>query len=327
MDSAAHRSGDPIVEVEALSVDARLGDETRRVVDQVSFTLARGECLALVGESGSGKTLTAFSLLDLYPSDEIRRAGGVVRVDGQELRALAPEARRRLRGRRVAMVFQEPSQALNPVRRVGAHLREVQRAHGLGARSSWRERELAVLAEVGLPDPEAVHRMYPFELSGGMMQRVSVAMSLIADPEVLIADEPTTALDPTVSRRLIELFAHLRRTRGLSILYISHDLHWVSRLADRVGVMLQGRLVEIGPRAEVLAAPRHPYTAGLMGAMAREEDGRFRAIAGDPAERPPRREACGFSLRCPRARDACAEQPSLEGDEHLVACWAPEGSL
>ena len=325
MDSEAHTRSEPVAEVEALSVDAILGSETRRVVDQVSFTLARGECLALVGESGSGKTLTAFSLLGLYPSDEVRRVGGVVRVDGRDLDAMGPEERRRLRGRRVAMVFQEPSQALNPVRRVGAHLREVLRAHGLGTRATWRERELALLAEVGLPDPAAVHRMYPFELSGGMMQRVSVAMALIADPEILIADEPTTALDPTVSRRLIELFARLRRTRGLSILYISHDLHWVSRLADRVGVMLQGRLVEIGLTGAVLASPRHPYTAGLMGAMAREDGGRFRAIEGDPAERPPRPEACGFSLRCPRVASACAEHPPLAGDDQLVACWTPEG--
>jgi peptide/nickel transport system ATP-binding protein len=187
-----------------------------------------------------------------------------------------------------------------------------------------RARMLRGLEEAGLRDPEVVLRMYPFELSGGMMQRVCIALALIADPVVLIADEPTTALDPEVSARIVDSFAALRRSRELAILYISHDLHVVGRLADRVGVMYLGRLVELGPAAEVLRTPRHPYTRGLLDALTPDGHGRFRTIPGDPRDRPPTEGACPFLPRCGRADAACATGPSLGGDERrVVACHHP----
>jgi oligopeptide/dipeptide ABC transporter ATP-binding protein len=314
----------PLVEVHELSLAVRGAAGAFPVVSGVSFSLDRGECLALVGESGSGKTLTAFSLLGLYPSPDIVQTGGAVSFDGVDHVRRSPEELRRLRGRRLGMVFQEPAQALNPVRRVEAHLAEVLAAHAVCPPRERRARMLRGLEEAGLRDPEVVLRMFPFELSGGMMQRVCIALALIADPVVLIADEPTTALDPEVSARIVDSFAGLRRTRDLAILYISHDLHFVGRLADRVGVMYLGRLVELGPAAEVLGAPRHPYTRGLLDALTPDGHGRFRTIPGDPRDRPPTEGACPFLPRCDRADAACEVGPALFGDHrHGVACHHP----
>jgi oligopeptide/dipeptide ABC transporter ATP-binding protein len=321
-------SGTPLVEVRGLSISLAEAAGTRRLVQDMSFRVDRGECLALVGESGSGKTLTAFSVLGLYPSPDIKRSAGRVLIEGEDLDAFTPAALRRLRGGRLGMIFQEPSQALNPVRRVETHLREVLGAHATSERGAWPERMRAVLGEVGLPDPERLLRMYPFELSGGMMQRVCIAMALLGEPELLIADEPTTALDPTVSRRIIDLFASLRKRRELGLLYISHDLHWVSRIADRVAVLYAGRLLELGGCSALLEDARHPYTSGLVHALDLDDEGRFRAIPGDIRDRPAREDACPFLPRCPRRLAACAEaMPALDslGPGRMVACWNPLG--
>jgi len=315
----------PLVEVRDLSLAIRGAAGLCPVVTGVSFELARGECLALVGESGSGKTLTAFSLLGLYPSPDIVPTAGDVRFEGRSHASRSAEELRRVRGRRIGMVFQEPAQALNPMRRVEAHLVEVLAAHDVCPPAERRARMVRGLEEAGLADPEGVLRMYPFELSGGMMQRVCIALALIADPHVLIADEPTTALDPGVSERIVDSFAELRRRRDLAILYISHDLHWVARLADRVGVMYLGRLVETGPTAAVLTAPRHPYTRGLLDALTPDGQGRFRTIPGDVRDRPASTAACPFLPRCARADAACAVLPPLDPDQHRVACHHPLG--
>jgi len=311
----------PLVEVVELSLAVKRQGGGCPVVHGVSFSLARGECLALVGESGSGKTLTAFSLLGLYPSPDVVQTGGTVRLDGRAHADRTAEELRRVRGRRVGMVFQEPSQALNPVRRVEAHLAEVLAAHDLKPAEGRRERLQQGLVEAGLADPDVVLRMYPFELSGGMMQRVCIALALAADPDVLIADEPTTALDPGVSARIVEHFALLKARRNLGLLYISHDLKQVAFLADRVGVMYQGRLVELGPARQVLASPSHPYTRGLLDALTPDGAGRFRTIPGDGRDRPQAPGACAFLPRCPRADAACGVRPALEArGEARVAC-------
>jgi len=322
----AFMSQAPLVEVRDLRVSVRADGASREAVSGVSFSLDPGECLALVGESGSGKTLSAFRLLGLSPSPDVEQSGGEVCVEGRPLATMAPEELRRLRGRRIAMVFQEPSQALNPVRRIRAHLQEVLTAHELGPRAGWEMRMVRALDEVGLPEPAKVLDLYPFELSGGMMQRACIAMALIAGPDLVIADEPTTALDPTVSRRIVDLLARLRAERGIAILYISHDLHWVGRLADRVGVLYLGRLVEIGPTGALLEAPRHPYTQGLVRALSLDEGGRFRTIPGDTRDRPERVDACPFAPRCERAQARCLEaMPALEParGQRQVACWNP----
>lgn len=298
----------------------------RGLVQDISFSIERGECLGLVGESGSGKTLTAFSILGLYPSPGIVQSAGEVLIDGQDVAAMSPKALSALRGGRLGMIFQEPSQALNPVRRVETHLREVLDAHATTPRASWPGRMRDILGEVGLPEPDRLLRMFPFELSGGMMQRVCIAMALLGEPELLIADEPTTALDPTVSRRIVDLFASLRRTRSLSVLYISHDLHWVSRIADRVAVLYAGRLLELGETQALLHDARHPYTEGLVHALELDDKGRFRAIPGDIQDRPQRDDACPFLPRCERSVLACASaMPGLEalGCDRLLACWNP----
>lgn len=316
----------PLVEVRDLRVAVREGEGARDAVAGVSFAIDAGECLALVGESGSGKTLTAFSLLRLEPSPDVQVVGGSVHYRGRFLADMDAEALRRMRGRHIGMVFQEPSQALNPVRRIGAHLREVLAAHDLGPRSGWGARMIRALEEVGLPEPARVLEMYPFELSGGMMQRACIAMALIAGPDLVIADEPTTALDPTVSRRIVDLLAHLRAERGIAILYISHDLHWVGRLADRVGVLYLGRLVELGPTSALLRAPRHPYTAGLVRALTLDAGGRFRTIPGDLRDRPAQEGACPFAPRCERVQASCRERmpPLAEaGTGRWLACWNP----
>ncbi len=316
----------PLVEVRGLSVSLLDAAGQGPLVNEISFRVDRGECLALVGESGSGKTLTAFSVLGLYPSPNIQRSAGEVLVEGVSIDTLSPRALKGLRGGRLGMVFQEPSQALNPVRRVETHLREVLKAHAGTARDTWPGRMLEVLGEVGLPEPERILRMYPFELSGGMMQRVCIAMALLGEPELLIADEPTTALDPTVSRRIIDLFASLRERRDLGLLYISHDLHWVSRIADRVAVLYAGRLLELGTTEALLVDARHPYTDGLVHALDLGADGRFRAIPGDIRDRPGRSEACPFMPRCSRRVAACGEaMPPLKalGVQRAVACWNP----
>ena len=317
-------SPSPLVEVQELSLAVRGPDGLRPVVRGVSFALFRGRCLALVGESGSGKTLTAFSILGLFPSAELVQTGGRVVVDGRDHAERTPEELRRLRGRRVGMVFQEPSQALNPVRRIEAHLAEVLAAHGVQPPGGRRARMRQGLVEAGLPDPDAVLRMYPFELSGGMMQRACIALALVADPEVLIADEPTTALDPDTGRCIVEGFAALKRSRDLALLYISHDLGQVARLADSVGVMYQGRLVELGAAVDVLARPRHPYTRGLLDALTPDGAGRFRTIPGDTRDRPATADACPFAPRCGRASAACEVMPPLVGGAcGSVACHHP----
>jgi oligopeptide/dipeptide ABC transporter ATP-binding protein len=294
------------------------------VVDGVSFHLERGEVLALVGESGCGKSMTAFSLLRLVPRPG-RVVRGSVQLNGRDVLALSIPELRALRGRDAAMIFQEPMTSLNPVQTVGAQVVEAIRLHERVSKAAARSRSVALFERVGIPDPEARFDAYPHQLSGGMKQRVMIAMALSSQPKLLIADEPTTALDVTIQAQILELLRELQRESGMAILLITHDLGIVNELADRVAVMYAAGLVEEGTREAILGRARHPYTRGLLSSMP------VRARRGEPlAEIPgtvPAPEdwppGCRFASRCTRALELCpAESPDEFGlaDDHVVRC-------
>ncbi|NPB09114.1 MAG: ABC transporter ATP-binding protein [Thermodesulfobacteria bacterium] len=301
-----------------------LGYERSRlpIVEDVNLSVSRGEIVALVGESGCGKSLTGLSLLRLLPPGIVPFSGRIV-FHHEDLLSLPEDELRRFRGGHLAMIFQDPMTALNPVFTVGFQIVEALELHrGLkGARA--QEEAVRLLAEVGIPAPKERFFSYPHELSGGMRQRVMIAMALAGEPELLIADEPTTALDVTIQAQILELLRGLRESRGLSILLISHDLGVVAELADRVAVMYAGRLVEEAPVEELYQNPLHPYTRALLEALPTPEKETLSAIPGrvpSPGERPP---GCKFSDRCSLAQERCfREEPALlpRGDRHLVRC-------
>jgi peptide/nickel transport system ATP-binding protein len=286
---------------------------TARAVDGVSFEVAAGEAVGLVGESGCGKSVTALSLLRLIRPPGSIAPGSQIVFDGADLMTLDAESLRRIRGDRIAMVFQEPMTALNPVVRVGAQIEEAIRAHEPRlARDQIRRRALESLKRTAIPEPTHCAHQYPHELSGGLRQRALIAMALAAGPRVLIADEPTTALDVTVQKQILELLAALGRDLKLSMLFITHDFGVVAQIADRVAVMYAGRVVEQGPTDEVLRHPRHPYTEGLLRAAPRLARESLVAIPGTVpplAELPP---GCAFGPRCAKHIAACdAAVPEL----------------
>jgi len=297
-------------------------------VDGVSFALARGETLALVGESGCGKSLTALALLQLIPRPG-RLTGGTVRLGDVEVSSLQGEALRAIRGRRIGMVFQDPLTSLNPVLTVGDQVAEGLVAHGMATRTEAAKRAVELLKEVGVADAEERARAYPHQLSGGMRQRVGIAIALAAEPEILIADEPTTALDVTVQAQILELIDTLRRTRGMAVLLITHDLGVVAGRADRVAVMYAGQIVEQAATADLFARPSHPYTRGLLASVPRIE-GTLTRLAPIPGSVPPPAQwppACRFEPRCGERFAKCAaERPPLltAGTAHESRCWLME---
>ena len=315
---------EPALLVDALSVGVR----DLVLLEDVGFALARGERLGLIGESGSGKSLTALAVMGLLP--EGLSARGSVRLPGTgELLQASDRELSRLRGRRLGMVFQEPMTALNPVMRIGDQVAEVMLVHGTQPdRASARSAVLALLEQVHLPGPGTV-RAYPHQLSGGQRQRVVLAMALANDPEVLICDEPTTALDVTVQALVLDLVLRGVQERGSSLLFITHDLAVVATVCTRVLVMYGGRVVESGPVREVLTRPQHPYTRGLLDASdleAVDERRRLRTIPGvvPPAGHFP--DGCVFRTRCPNASPTCASRPPWSGDEARgYACFHPVG--
>ncbi|HME69828.1 MAG TPA: ABC transporter ATP-binding protein [Myxococcota bacterium] len=296
------------------------------VVDGVDLTISRGETLALVGESGCGKSLTALSILRLVPKPG-RIDRGTVRLGGRDLRALPVAELRRVRGHEISMIFQEPMTSLNPVVTVGKQVIEAIRLHERVSSALARRRALALFEQVGIPDPASRLDAFPHQLSGGMKQRVMIAMALAARPSVLIADEPTTALDVTIQGQILDLLREVRDLLGTAILLITHDLGIVNELADRVAVMYAGRLVEVGMRTDILSAPRHPYTQGLLRSMpARARRGeRLTEIAGvvpPPGQWPT---GCRFAPRCTRAFDPCARidpGPTRLSANHTAWCHA-----
>lgn len=283
-----------------------------RAVNGVSFNLERGKVLGLVGESGSGKSVTGFSIMRLLERPG-RVAGGRVLFDGVDITKCSDEDMRRLRGKRIAMVFQDPMMTLNPVLTIGTQMVEAVQAHDNVSKHVARQRSRDALAMVGIPSPEERLAAYPHQFSGGMRQRVAIAIALLHRPDLIIADEPTTALDVTIQSQIISEFQNLVEQSNTAVIWITHDLAIVSRLADDIAVMYAGRLVETGPACEVLSDPRHPYTAGLIASVpSQNRRGEpLRQIPGiSPAiNRLP--QGCSFRTRCDRATEGCLRMPAL----------------
>jgi peptide/nickel transport system ATP-binding protein len=315
----------PLLEVEGLSVNAMQESGEQPIIEDVSFTLAQGEVLGLVGESGSGKTVTCRAIMRLLPGQNLRIAAGSIRLAGKDILALEASTFGKVRGNRIGMIFQNPASHLDPVMRIGAQIAESIRFHeGANAREAKR-RATALLRQVGIPDPERRVDDFPHQFSGGMRQRAMIALALACNPEVLIADEPTTALDVTVQAQILRLLLDLRDTRGLSVILITHDLGIVAQTCDAIAVMYAGRIAERGPKREVLKHPLHPYTAKLIACQpaASLENELLPSIPGQPPSLSRMPGGCRFNPRCDQAIDRCRnERPALLSTttEHLVAC-------
>jgi len=292
-------------------------------VDGVDLTVPRGRTLGIVGESGCGKSVLSLSVMRLVPRPG-RTTAGQVLLDGQDLLALPPAAMRRIRGGQVAMIFQEPMTSLNPVHSIGRQIEEAMRAHDPAARD-LKDRAIAALKRVRIPAPERRHGEYPHQLSGGTRQRVMIAMALACEPRLLIADEPTTALDVTVQAQILDLLRELQAETGMSIILITHDLGVIAEMADEVAVMYAGRIVERAPATALFEDPQHPYTLGLLGSIPRLDADRDRLLAIEGTVPPPFAlpPGCRFAPRCPFAAPECdAAPPPLRplGPDHAVAC-------
>ncbi|HMA38528.1 MAG TPA: ABC transporter ATP-binding protein [Gemmatimonadales bacterium] len=304
------------------------GGGTARAVDGVSLDLYPGETLGVVGESGCGKTVMSLSILRLVPEPPGHiRPGSLIEFEGHNLLTLPPRDLRAVRGNRIAMIFQEPMTSLNPVLTIGDQVAEAAIVHQHLSRAAARRRAIELLRQVGIPEPEERVDHYPHQLSGGMRQRVMIAMALICRPQILIADEPTTALDVTIQAQILELLARLRQELGMAVLLITHDLGVVAGTADRVVVMYAGQVVETAPTPELFAHPRHPYTEGLLESIPRLDRPRARlhSIPGSVPAATAWPQGCRFHPRCPYAWDRCRteEPPLLETgtDGHTARCW------
>ncbi|PRX47546.1 peptide/nickel transport system ATP-binding protein/oligopeptide transport system ATP-binding protein [Prauserella shujinwangii] len=312
------------MEVERLSVDVRTPAGRVRAVRDVSFTVHSGQAMALLGESGCGKSMTAQAIAGLLgPVAEV--AGGAVRLDGVDVLGLDPASRRKLAGPGLAIVFQDALTALNPVYPVGTQLAEPFRIHEKLSRRAAREKAVELMDRVGIPEPRSRLNAYPHQFSGGMRQRLLIAMAVALRPAVLLADEPTTALDVTVQAQIMELLAELRTEQRMALVLITHDLAVAAEQADHVAVMYAGAVVETGPVAEVFRAPRHPYTRGLLDSVpaAGDRGTRLRSIDGAPPELADLPSGCAFRARCPLATERCAtERPPLAetGPGRASAC-------
>ena len=321
MDTAA-----PLLEVDNLWIRHSSGTP---LVEALNFSVRRGETVGLVGESGCGKSLTALAVMGLLAGN-LKTAEGSIALEGTDLTKLSPDRFRHLRGDRLSMIFQEPLTALNPVMTVGAQVVEVLRAHRKMTKAEAQKRAIKLLDLVRIPDAAARFHDYPHRLSGGMRQRVVIAIAIACDPSLLIADEPTTALDVTVQAQILQLLKRLQREANLGLLMITHDLGVVRQVADRIVVMYAGQVVEEGPVDAVLDAPRHPYTAGLLaarphGSFALEGE-RLADIRGSVPAPEARPAGCVFEPRCPNAQAVCREKrPALEADGNgrALRCYFP----
>ncbi|HEX3561413.1 MAG TPA: ABC transporter ATP-binding protein [Solirubrobacterales bacterium] len=318
----------PLLEIEDLKVDFGTDEGTVHAVDGVSFSLEAGEVLSIVGESGSGKSVTAMTILGLTRGINAR-IGGSVRYQGKELTTASDEELQTIRGDRIAMVFQDPMSSFNPVHKIGDQIVEAILAHRDMDKSEAHRRAVEALGSVGIPDPETRAGHYPFEYSGGMRQRAMIAMALALEPAILIADEPSTALDVTIQAQIIELLRDLNQEHGLSVVLITHDLGVVAEIADRVLVMYAGQIVEQGSLDEIFYDPQHPYTWGLLGSIARLDQARterLSQIAGQPPSLLAPPPGCRFRPRCPHAFEKCSELPPLgqrlgTAKGHADRCW------
>jgi oligopeptide transport system ATP-binding protein len=329
-DSAVQRGGEPrprLLEVRDLTTRFYTVDGVVNALNGISYSVDRGECLAIVGESGSGKTVGVLSILRLIPSPPGRIVAGSVLFDGTNLLTLDDRAMRKIRGGPISVVFQDPMTSLNPVMRVGAQITEGLLAHTSLTRRQARSRATELLSMVGIPAAAKRLDDYPHQFSGGMRQRVMIAMALSCSPQLIIADEPTTALDVTIQAQIVELVKKLQAELGTAVIWISHDLGVVARLADRVAVMYAGHIVEQAPVDELYARPAHPYTIGLLGSLPRLDargKKKLKGIAGLPPNLIGELRGCPFVPRCAFATDRCREEnpPLVEvAADHAVACW------
>jgi oligopeptide/dipeptide ABC transporter ATP-binding protein len=315
-----------VVDVQDLQTHIVTRWGTLRAVDGVSFSVAEGETLGIVGESGSGKSMTCLSLVRLVPRGAARIVGGRVRLDGEDLLAKSEAEMQDIRGRKVAMILQDPMSSLNPVFSVGMQMREpVAMYHRLRGRA-LTQRAIELLASVRIPSPAARLRAFPHQLSGGMRQRVVGAMAIAAPPRLLIADEPTTSLDLTIQAQYLGLLQELQQRHRLAMIFVTHDLGIVARVCDRVAVMYGGRIVEIGPVRRLFTAPAHPYTRALLEAIPRlgARRDRLATIEGQPPDLVSLPPGCAFAPRCPDVMDRCRTQAPPEssvGPGHATRCW------
>jgi peptide/nickel transport system ATP-binding protein len=315
-----------ILEVDHLKVQFPTRRGTLTAVDDLSFSIAPGEVLGVVGESGAGKSITGLAVIGLLEPPG-RIAAGEVRLEGRRIDNLPHEELRRIRGRRIGVIFQDPLTSLNPLYTIGQQLEETILTHLPMSNAQARERALSLLREVGIPAPEARYGNYPHHFSGGMRQRVVIALAIAAEPSLIIADEPTTALDVSIQAQIITLLKRLGRERGTAIMLITHDMGVIAETAQRVAVMYAGRIVEIGPVRNVIHAPRHPYTVGLMGSIPKIHSSGIRARLTQIEGAMPRLNAippgCAFNPRCPRRFDRCVvERPALlPAGTSEAACW------
>ncbi len=312
-----------LLEIENLSIKHRAEGVETTLVDDLSYSVAAGETLAIVGESGSGKSLSSLALMRLLASD-LHVTGGSVRLEGVDLLTLSDEDMRQRRGRDISMVFQEPMTSLNPVRNIGSQITEsIEENLGL-SKADARKRAIDLLREVGVADAERRMRQYPHHFSGGMRQRVMIAIALAAEPKLIVADEPTTALDVTIQAQILDLMAKVCKDHGTALILITHNLGIVARYANRVNVMYGGRIVETGTAAEVYYTPRHPYTQGLLNSVPRLDQDRkqpLKPIMGNPADPFTKITGCRFHPRCPYAQDLCrTTRPDFDGQ---TACHFP----
>lgn len=319
---------DRILEVRDLCAQYAYRSKLVKAVDGISFSLRRGNILTLVGESGSGKTTAALAILGLlpYPGRVVR---GAVRFDGKDMLSLSERELRRIRGREISMIFQDPVTGLNPVLTIGEQVEEIITAHTNASKHEAREMVYDALQRVGLTEPERLTKQYPYQLSGGMSQRVIIAIATVLNPRVIIADEPTSALDVTIQAGILSELDRLRRGQGISILLITHDLGIVAQMADEVVVMYAGRVAEHGSTRDVLGRPRHPYTWSLMGALPRVDETRrsLNPIKGSPPDMAELPDECAFLPRCRKAISTCRTTPSPPLTEpapgQFVACYNP----
>ena len=325
--------GTPVLAIDNLHTYFRTPSGTVRAVDGVSFSIGRGEILGVVGESGCGKSMTALSVMGLVPNPPGRIEAGSIRLHDRELVGASEEELRKLRGDRMSMIFQEPMTSLDPVMRIGRQIAEMFVVHRGAGRRSAQERAVEMLERVRIPEPVRRARSYPHQLSGGMRQRVMIAIALACEPDLLIADEPTTALDVTIQAQILRLMLDLRSEFGTAIMLITHDLGVIAETADRVVVMYAGRKVEEAPVEQLFRAPRHPYTAGLLGSVPKldrsggEHEGRLVEIKGVVPRLDGESVGCRFAPRCPLASERCRmEEPPLTPIEngHVAACWHSE---
>jgi peptide/nickel transport system ATP-binding protein len=317
---------EPLLEVRDLKVSFRTEDGIVRAVDGISFSVDQGEVLGIVGESGSGKSVSMLSVMRLITDPNVMYQGEIL-YKGRNLMGLSKDAMREVRGEEIAMIFQDPMTSLNPVYTVGWQIEEQLHEHNDLSKGQARRRAIELLSQVGIPRPEQRIDDYPHQFSGGMRQRVMIALALSCNPDLLIADEPTTALDVTIQAQILELIKNLQRDFGSAVVLITHDLGVVADIADRINVMYAGRIVEQGDKDQIFYDPQHPYAWGLLGSIARLDRPKARrltAIAGQPPSmiNPP--QGCSFRPRCPQAFDRCrVEDPPLTakvGGGHLDAC-------